>query len=337
MKFTKRLLVIISVLLIASCSTSKENKYTITGRVPSQVQAEWIYLYNLNGQEPVVVDSAAIKNGSFTFNGIVPDSIVIAVVHPGGLYEYPAVAWSVILEPGDIVVDTINQFAAGTPINDGLASWMTQLDSIMTVNPDPASVKNFLREHWSEHSSDFVGSLVLSQFSPYLEFPFVDSLATQIPDDIRNITLLKPFFDQIESVRKSQPGKPYIDETLATIDGKEISLSDYIGKGQYVLVDFWASWCGPCRQAMPELKSVVSKYKNLKVVGIAVSDELEKTKKAISDLGISWTVLCDPEGKSAQAYGINAIPAMILFAPDGTIESRDFMVSGLDDILSGKL
>ena len=330
-------IIAVMAVLFSACGDKADNAYTISGILPANVEAKWVYLYSLNSQEPVVIDSAAISNGQFTLKGLVPDSVVMAVLHPGSIYDYPAVAWNLVLEPGNLTVDTVSQFASGAPINDGLCDWMTQIEDIMNLNPDPSGVKTFFREHWNEHSSDFVGSFMLAQLAMYLDFPFIDSLTAQVPADVRNISLLKPFFEQIETVRSSQPGSSFTDVHLSTIDGAEASLSDYIGKGQYVLVDFWASWCGPCRQAMPELKSVVGKHKNLNVIGIALSDKLDDTKKAIVDLDIPWTVLTDQEGKSAHAYGISAIPAMILFGPDGTIAARDFMVSGLEDLLNSKL
>ena len=73
--------------------------------------------------------------------------------------------------------------------------------------------------------------------------------------------------------------------------------------------------------------------KKLKIIGIAISDELAETKQAMADLNISWTVLSDPEGLSARIYGISAIPAMILFGPDGTIVARDFLLSELDTLI----
>ncbi len=324
-------------LLFSACKQSKEQSYTISGTMPSGADYPTVYLYFIGADTLQVVDSAVVQNGTFTFKGTAPDSLTLALVHPGTPDDFPAIIWQLIVEPGNIILDTLSQFATGTPNNDGLDDWMTQIQDIMMTSADPAAIKTFFAEHWSEHSSDFVGAFMLNSLAMYLDFPFVDSLASQVPDDVRSLSLLRPFFDQIETIRRMQPGQPFTDVALATVDGTPASLSDYIGKGAYVLVDFWASWCGPCRQAMPELKSVVKKHPDLKVVGIAVSDELDKTKAAISDLGISWTVLSDPDGISAKAYGVNAIPAMILFSPDGTILARDFLSSDLDGLLTQAL
>ena len=328
---------ICSILLLASCNTdNKAKEYTISGNVPSDVKSEWIYLYAIEDNDIKVIDSARIEKTSFKFKGTVPDSTVILVLHPGSETEYPAISWNVILEGGDIVVDSASQFATGTPLNDGLKDWISSIDSIMIGNETLEGLNAFFRERWAEHSGDFVGAFVLYNVAGFLEFPIVDSLAGTVPDDVRENTILKPFFEQIEQMRAMQPGKIFTEVNLRYIDGADVALSDIIGKGDWVLIDFWASWCGPCRQAMPELQRVVKSHKTLKVYGIAVSDKDEDTRQAIKNLNIKWPVIADPQAESARTYGINAIPAMILFAPDGKIAARDFTVAELETILTEK-
>ena len=327
-----------AVVMMASCGGKKsDNRYTISGNVPANVTAEWIYLYDVAGTEPVAIDSARIENGKFCFKGVAADTVAMAVVHPGSQNDYPALAWTILIEKGDIVIDSASMFGSGTPLNDGLNNWMTQLQEIFMMAEGPEALKAFFDEHWSEHSSDFVGAYTLTMLSPMLEFAYVDTLAGQIPDDVRGYAAFKPFFEQLEAMRKMQPGQMFTDIDMKDLEGNAVKLSDYVGNGDYVLVDFWASWCGPCRQATPELQAVVKKFKALKAVGIAVSDEVEDTKRAVKDLGIQWTVLSDKEAVSAKTYGVSAIPAMILFAPDGTIAARDMNVAELENVLTEKM
>lgn len=323
-----------AVFMLTGCNSEK--KYTINGNVPKLVDAEWIYLYTFKDGEPMAFDSSRIENHTFSFKGTVPDTISFVVLHPGSFEEYPTVGWNVVLEEGQIVVDSSEQFVSGTPLNDGFKDWMGSLYSIM-MKGNPEEIKNFFAEHWSEHSGDFIGSFVLYNFSPYMDFPFVDSLAADVPDEVRQVSMLKPFFEQLEKVRAMQPGNMFTDVELKYIDGTDVKLSDIIGKGEWVLIDFWASWCGPCRQAMPELQTIAKKFKELKVYGIAVSDEAEDTRQAIANLKITWPVISDQPGLSAQTYGISAIPAMILFEPDGKIAARDFTLSSLDSMLTDKM
>lgn len=118
-------------------------------------------------------------------------------------------------------------------------------------------------------------------------------------------------------------GTAFIDfET--TYQGKTTHLSDYVGKGQYVLVDFWASWCGPCRAEVPNLIAAYNQFKEkgLVVLGVAVSDDPADTEKAIAALGINYPQMLNAGSTPAELYGISGIPHIILFAPDGSIVER---------------
>ncbi len=121
-----------------------------------------------------------------------------------------------------------------------------------------------------------------------------------------------------------QPAQ-FIDFTIEQPDGSKASLSDYVGQGKYVLVDFWASWCGPCRDEIPNVKELYDKYHGdrFEVLGVAVWDNTQDTEKAIEELGIEWPQILDAQSIPTDLYGINGIPHIILFAPDGTIVARD--------------
>ena len=110
----------------------------------------------------------------------------------------------------------------------------------------------------------------------------------------------------------------------AEYNGKVSKLSDYVGKGKYVLVDFWASWCPPCRREIPTLIDVYNKYQGKKftVLGVATWDKPEDTKKAIEELGINYPQMLNAGKAGSDAYGIQGLPEIILFAPNGKIVAR---------------
>lgn len=333
------------VTFMASCSSPsapapKDNHYTISGKVPDRVDAEWMYLYNIDRENQVAFDSAKIINGEFCLEGTAPDTVLLAVLHPGALDDYPAVGWNVIVEPGYIVADDADAFASGTPLNDGLRSWMLQIARLFKEgNQDEKAILTaFFKEHWNEHSSDFVGAFVLVDAWMYMDFNYVDSLVSQIPEDIRNIQLIRQnLIEPVASTRASQPGNSFKDIALVTLDGAEIHLSDYVGKGDYVLVDFWASWCGPCRESIPELQAAIQKHPKVKVLGVAIRDDANDTRQAIKNLKITWPVVSDPTIKSGEIYGFSAIPFMMLFGPDGKIIARNIFAEELDRTLTEKV
>ena len=108
-------------------------------------------------------------------------------------------------------------------------------------------------------------------------------------------------------------------------DGTSKKLSDYVGKGKYTLVDFWASWCGPCIRETAVIKDIYNEYgpKGLEVLGVAVWDEPENTKDAIEKHQLPWPQIINAQTVPTELYGISGIPCIIIFGPDGKILSRD--------------
>ena len=107
------------------------------------------------------------------------------------------------------------------------------------------------------------------------------------------------------------------------VDG--VKLSDYVGKGKYVLVDFWASWCGPCKREIPNIKKVYEKYAgdDFDVLSVAVWDKPQASVDTAKAYGVSWNEIINAQTVPTELYGVQGIPHIILFGPDGTILKRD--------------
>ena len=122
-------------------------------------------------------------------------------------------------------------------------------------------------------------------------------------------------------------GRPFIDFEAEAPDGTKHRLSEYAGRGQYVLIDFWASWCGPCIASFPFMKQVYAGYKDrgLCIIGVSCDKDRNAWLKALDKHQLPWTALLSPasKGDALDLYGVSGIPTVILIAPDGTIIATD--------------
>ena len=151
----------------------------------------------------------------------------------------------------------------------------------------------------------------------------------------RNDALVKESMATWKIQQETGEGKMFKDFS-AEYEGKVTKLSDYVGKGKYVLVDFWASWCGPCRAEIPNLIKVYEQYKGEKfeVLGVATWDEPADTKQAIEQLKITYPQMLNAQKAGSDAYGIDGIPQIILFGPDGKIVKRNLRGAAIEKLLS---
>ena len=130
---------------------------------------------------------------------------------------------------------------------------------------------------------------------------------------------VKKMIEAYDASAKTAEGKMFTD---FDIDG--VKLSDFVGRGKYILVDFWASWCGPCRREMPNIRAVYNEFHgdSFDILSVAVWDKPEDTAKAAEEEGIVWNQIVNAQKEPTEIYGIQGIPHIILFGPDGTILKR---------------
>lgn len=329
----KKLFLALTVVLLAACGGKKDNAFTISGTLPSFISADYMYLYTFTNGQVLLLDSSKVENGQFSFSGVAPDTVMMAyIMHQPGITDILDIMpdWGTIfIEKGNIAVDSNGFFAQGTPVNDGVSQWMASM-----MEPSAMGIEELFLSKWQEHSSDYTGAYMLMQMSPMLDFKVVDSLAAHIPDSlIQCYAGLRSFKSHLDTYRVTQPGNKYIDCELTDLDGNAVKVSDFQTDGNWLLIDFWASHCRPCLEAIPGIQAAVKNLKNVKIVGIAVNDRINDVRRAVETLNVTWPILFDSDNHSAKAYGVSAIPDMILIAPDGTIAARGFMPSELPTLI----
>lgn len=360
----KQLLLAISTLAFGFITqqVSAQTGYTVTGNI-SNYEEPFIYL-----ARPVAdsfrIDSAAIINGKFTFKGSIGEPSRASLMN-----KERSKGYSIYLENSNIHVngnfDSSNSIkitgsatqkdaddlSAATAVigqkeealytkyqqaqqdNDTAQQkkYEAQFDSLDKANT--ALTKQFVKDH----PNSFLNLSLLPTLAYSMEYPELNTLFSALGDKVKNSTKGKKFAEHLAVLEKVQEGKPAINFTQNDTTGKPISLSDF--KGKYVLVDFWASWCGPCRAENPNVVKAYNKYKdkNFAILGVSLDANADKWKAAIEKDGLTWTEVSDLQywkNAAAAQYGVQAIPANFLIDPNGTIIGHNLRGEDLDNKLT---
>lgn len=307
----KRILFLLALSAVSlSCG---RNAFTINGIFTTDDGTE---VYLIDADRADTLARTEVRDGRFSFAGNVKDPFY-AYVGCGRTRVHT------ILEPGVFTVDIDERIASGGPMEDAYMVFHRQFyqykreqraekaalaDSVVRANPD-----------------NLVGALALEDLA-YVDTSLFMTLYRQMSDRMREFRLLRNAFKAIDLQNRTAPGRMFTDFTVVGghPDGSDVKLSDYVGRGKYILLDHWASWCGPCKAEMPYIKKTWESFagQRFDVVSIAVSDKRADTEKALSQLDMPWHQILDAQKIPAEIYGVSAIPHLILFGPDGTILAR---------------
>ena len=318
----------------------------------------------LKGTSPHASDSAKVVNGKFRFEGIV-DSLLVRTVYT----DSPESDELAFLADGEgIHVDLLQWTVSGTPENDSLNVYMDMLRPFRShlhccqqssrcfrIKGEP--VPDTLKERMSQCYASFtaernrVTALCCSLHSQMV-FPIVFLTAAahymDKEDAVRWVDDGKPAYMKVPYARRlkrmaagwklQMKGEHFPDLELADPEGQTHSLSEYLGKGKYVLLDFWSSRCLPCRKEMPYIKTAYEKYRDrgFDVVGISLDTDKTAWTAAIRKMNLSWHHLSDLKawkGQAAMTYSIQPIPFTLLYGPDGKVIARELRGEALENTL----
>ena len=338
----------------------KTGNYRIDGIAPADANGQWVYLYKPSGQG--ASDSVQIANGRFTLErAVAEDGLIAHLVIPRS-YNL-----SFIPEEGIIKADLAAIAATGTALNDLHAQKAKARETLETetrgrlkairadknlddkakeeaqekiVNEFYGKIKPLAEADLKEHSNDAIGLIALQTLLGMedVNVAKAEVLLQQAGDRLRAEESITKMVARLRRVEATQAGAQFVDFEGVDDANKAVRLSDYVGKGHYVLVDFWASWCGPCRREIGHLKKVRDAYtdKGLVILGTVVWDEMEDHLKAMKELEITWPQIFN-KTEATELYGIAGIPQIILFDPAGKIVARDLRGEEINKLLDKAL
>lgn len=307
----KRILFFLALAAVAfSCGKSA---YTIDGIFTTDDGAE-VYLIDTDRGDTLGVTT--VQGGRFSFTGNVKEPCYVYVGRERTRVH-------LFLEPGVVTADIDERVCSGTPMVD---DYMAFHRRFYAYKRDQRAEKAALADSVVRANRDnLVGAVALEDLA-YVDTTGFLSLYALLPERLQQFYLVRKAYDAIELQNRTSPGRMFTDYLVegGNPDGSDVRLSDYVGKGKYILLDHWASWCGPCKAEMPIVKKTWEAFRGdrFDVVSIAVSDKRADTEEALSRLDMPWNQIYDGQKIPLETYGVSAIPHLILFAPDGTILKR---------------
>jgi peroxiredoxin len=308
-------------LILSACKKVSEPKtYTIHGEI--NTESGVIYLQDFHNKMFAAIDSAVIQNGTFTFTGSLerPDLFGLTLDREETFSPY-----YIFLENSDIHVkiDVENPRSAeitGSSVHDLYASYQQALRN----DGDNFKIDSFIAANPASVVSAYI---LYRDFSYRLSKEEIDRNIQLLDSSLYDTQYVQVLNELSELLGRVAIGKPAPGFSLPDPEGQTISLSDRLGKG-YVLLDFWASWCGPCRRENPNIVNAYNTYKDKGFDVFSVS--LDKTKEAwikgIADDNLTWTHVSDIlfwDSAPAKLYGVRAIPANFLIDKDGIIVAKN--------------
>ena len=363
MKTMKKLfLTIMSAMLLTSVSA--QNGYTITGTAEGTVKGDTIFLCEAQGWFSMVpLDTAIVKKGKFEFTGQFDgctDRYLLAK-HKG---EYVAMA-TILLENAPISVqmfkDEKKNIIVGGPsarlwdeyergakeFDDRMAAdWSVCLDTLVAednkikerllVNTYSADRKNYTKRFMLQHIGTPVADYLLAQTQSDFTKEEQEQLLKLFGQQKQQFYHYKGIMEQRAIDQRTGIGAQFTDFSMPDPKGKMISVSDYVKKNKYTLIDFWASWCGPCRAEMPTVVKAYDLYhaKGFEVVGVSLDNNKEAWIKAIDQLKMPWPHMSDIKGwgcAGAALYNVKGIPANVLIDQQGKIVAKNLRGQDLLD------
>ncbi|MBR0499505.1 MAG: redoxin domain-containing protein [Bacteroidales bacterium] len=329
----KRLLAIFVLpLLCAGCRS--ENMCTIRGTVSVPDAGQPYSAVLLQGGEGI--DTCRIEHGAFTLKTMQNPQVQQRIklidaggndVGEGGIYDM----MEIVADTRSMTVNFDTQESSGSPLTAAMNDLIHELDKLL-MEGDPegdtaGKMDTILRQAWREHSHDAVGLQTMRLLSFHLDYEGMVTLLDEGGDFIREAEDIAMTLKYKLAPLKSEGSVLYVSvgKDGGVVSKEEMDadecLSSLTGGGGYLLLDFWASWCGPCREEIPNVIRLNRLFaaKGLKIVGVTVKDKPENSMSAMAEFGIDYDQVFDLEGIICSKYPVMGVPQFFLLDPQGDI------------------
>ncbi len=320
------------VMFLFSCEENKKkDQFSLTGKTDELPDGTELILETISSRE--ALDTAIVEDGSFKFEVILKQSPINVVMHTEDFKSY-RMMW---LENKAMTYDGVGKKFKDGIVQGAETEALSQklfngIDTLSRAEQQEREIQ-FVRDH----PESIVSANILSIYATTWGKSLVTELFENFPKENQSNQYSEKIARFLDLNKQPQIGEKYVDFTMKDQNGESKSLSDYAG--QLVLLEFWASWCGPCRSENPNLVKTYEKYKphGFEVFAVSLDQEKEHWLDAISSDGLNWPQVSELNGsdnKASLIYGVNGIPDNFLLNAEGVIVGRNLRGDALDRTLA---
>lgn len=328
-------ILLLAALAASACAAKDPNAFTLTGTVDKAAARDSVRLVatDADGVQRVLARTLTNAEGVFVLKGSVGEP-QMAMLEGGNERRYG----SAVVEPGAALTVEIpyegGALFHGTPANEALSSLSKELEPTLSRLDNAAGesqadslmgvVQSAMTHTVRANSDNLAGAFLLNSAVgqlPYTEGrQLFDGLSANMQNSAQGLATRKV----LDAMSKTEIGQPFMEIALPSADGTVLKLSE-IAAGRWTLLDFWASWCRPCRGEMPFLRQAMQKYSRFGFIiyGVSLDRDQEAWKQAMEADQMTWPNVLGYKTPTIDAYGVRIIPTNFLLSPEGKIVARN--------------